>query len=177
MRMRVSPPRHGSEEHYSYISLILRKQRENSETHESSQLRLRFTGICRHAYSSSTSTAPCLHRPRKKNSMCHHADSCVPDEPDARLPDSRHPDSIGSFSDQGRSRQALHELYFLHLFNSFFFFFFKHRLRPLRQQATHRRRTLATRTARNKHKLTTPPNGGSCYRGSFICYSTCVKTQ
>lgn len=112
----ISSVARSEEEHYFYISPILRQQRENSERHESSQLRLRFTGICRHAYSSSTSTAPRLHRPREKNSMCHHADSCVPDEPDARLPDSPHPDSIGSFSDRGRSRQALHELYLLHLF-------------------------------------------------------------
>lgn len=52
------------------------------------------------------------------------------------------------------------------------FFSFSYRLHPLRQQATHSNRTLTTRTAWNKHKLTTPPNGNSCYQKSFICYTT-----
>lgn len=52
------------------------------------------------------------------------------------------------------------------------FFFFLSWLHPLRQQTTHRSHTLATRTAWNKRKLTAPPNGSSCSRNSFICYST-----
>lgn len=161
-----------SEELYFHISLTLRKQRENSEH------------MSRASSDSGSPEYVVMHTtPRHqqclfsngpvKNSMCHRADSCVPDEPDACLPDSRHTDSIGSFSDRGRSTQALVVSPSFISFD-FFFFFKKHRLHPFRQQAARSRRALATRTARNKYKLTTPPNGGSCYRSSFICYSTCA---
>lgn len=105
------------------------------------------------------------------------SDPCVPDS----LPYSSltvHQHQITSQVPAWKEAEAkLRELYqFCEVLRYRVFFFLSYRLQPLRQQATHSNRTLTTRTAWNKHKLTTPPNGNSCYRNSFICYSTLQKS-
>lgn len=89
-----------------------------------------------------------------------------PRQPAVSFFDSQTPDNIKPML------ETLHELYLL--CKVLILFFFLSRLHPLRQQATLSRHTLTARTAWNKHKLTTPPNGSSCYQNSF---NGCSKTQ
>lgn len=52
-----------------------------------------------------------------------------------------------------------------------------YRLHPLRQTKSYPQQphTRYPHCFWNKHKLTTPTNGSSCYQNSFICYSTLQK--